>query len=318
MPQHVAEDERSRLEPRDPAQRVEVRGEPEVAVATLPAGDLVPGNGVHLHLEREQVVAALDRVPGLELLQEELAVDPLAHQAALHVGERDDDRVDRAALDLAPQLVQGEHVRILYEIPRDLTPAHAGRVNSPFNLGGRMSSGPSATDQGLLDDREQLHKLGYAQELFRSMGGFQNFAISFTIISILAGCLTSYAIAFNQGGPVAITWGWLLVGVLLHHRLARDGRDRLDLPDRRRPVLLVIEARQPGLGLVHRLVQPARPDRRHRGDRLRLRDLHDQLAQLDHERELRQHLPLDLPDLCGDHARGRRGQHVQGARSRPC
>jgi amino acid transporter len=44
------------------------------------------------------------------------------------------------------------------------------------------------------------------------MGGFQNFAISFTIISILAGCLTSYYIAFSQGGPVAITWGWLIVG----------------------------------------------------------------------------------------------------------
>src|SRR5205814_2219591 len=29
----------------------------------------------------------------------------------------------------------------------------------------------------------------------------------------LAGCLTSYAIAFNQGGPVAITWGWLIVGL---------------------------------------------------------------------------------------------------------
>jgi amino acid transporter len=63
------------------------------------------------------------------------------------------------------------------------------------------------------DDREQLHRLGYAQELFRSMGGFQNFAISFTIISILAGCLTSYSIAFNQGGPVTITWGWLIVGL---------------------------------------------------------------------------------------------------------
>jgi amino acid transporter len=63
-----------------------------------------------------------------------------------------------------------------------------------------------------LDDREQLHKLGYAQELYRSMGGFQNFAISFTIISILAGCLTSYYIAFQWGGPVAVTWGWLLVG----------------------------------------------------------------------------------------------------------
>ena len=46
------------------------------------------------------------------------------------------------------------------------------------------------------------------------MGGFQNFAISFTIISILAGCLTSYYIAFGQGGPVAVTWGWLLVGTM--------------------------------------------------------------------------------------------------------
>ena len=45
------------------------------------------------------------------------------------------------------------------------------------------------------------------------MGGFQNFAITFTIISILAGCLTSYYIAFQQGGPVAVTWGWLLVGL---------------------------------------------------------------------------------------------------------
>src|SRR5213075_2333615 len=63
------------------------------------------------------------------------------------------------------------------------------------------------------DDTAHLHRLGYAQELFRSMGGFQNFAISFTIISILAGCLTSYSIAFNQGGPVAITWGWLIVGL---------------------------------------------------------------------------------------------------------
>ena len=76
-----------------------------------------------------------------------------------------------------------------------------------------MSTGDAAPQQhGLDEDTTQLHKLGYAQELFRSMGGFQNFAISFTIISILAGCLTSYTIAFNQGGPVAITWGWLIVG----------------------------------------------------------------------------------------------------------
>jgi amino acid transporter len=62
-------------------------------------------------------------------------------------------------------------------------------------------------------DEAILHRLGYAQVLYREMGGFSNFAISFTIISILAGCLTSYFLAFNNGGPVAITWGWLLVGV---------------------------------------------------------------------------------------------------------
>jgi amino acid transporter len=61
-------------------------------------------------------------------------------------------------------------------------------------------------------DEATLHRLGYVQVLYREMGGFSNFAISFTIISILAGCLTSYYIAFNNGGPVAITWGWLLVG----------------------------------------------------------------------------------------------------------
>jgi amino acid transporter len=61
-------------------------------------------------------------------------------------------------------------------------------------------------------DEALLHRLGYAQVLYREMGGFSNFAISFTIISILAGCLTSYFIGFNNGGPVAITWGWLIIG----------------------------------------------------------------------------------------------------------
>ncbi|MFL6040496.1 MAG: amino acid permease [Gaiellales bacterium] len=64
----------------------------------------------------------------------------------------------------------------------------------------------------LSDDERMLHKLGYAQELMRGWGGFSNFAISFTIISILAGCLTSYYIAIGWGGPVVVTWGWLLVG----------------------------------------------------------------------------------------------------------
>ena len=83
--------------------------EREVAVALLPARDLVAGDRVHLHVEREQVVAALDGVLGLDLLDEELAVEPLSHEPALHVGERDDDRVDRAVLDLGLQLVEAQH-----------------------------------------------------------------------------------------------------------------------------------------------------------------------------------------------------------------
>src|ERR671933_929770 len=75
-----------------------------------------------------------------------------------------------------------------------------------------VDPGATRTRDEYLDDEGLLHRLGYAQELFRAVGGFGNFAISFTIISILAGCLTSYWIAFGWGGPGAVIWGWLLVG----------------------------------------------------------------------------------------------------------
>ena len=77
-----------------------------------------------------------------------------------------------------------------------------------------MTQGPKTGGYYTSEDEKLLHKLGYAQELFRGMGGFQNFAISFTIISILAGCLTSYAVGFEHGGPSSIIWGWLLVGLM--------------------------------------------------------------------------------------------------------
>jgi amino acid transporter len=80
-------------------------------------------------------------------------------------------------------------------------------------MGTHEMRNPATNSGGADSDEAILHRLGYAQVLYREMGGFSNFAISFTIISILAGCLTSYFIAFNNGGPVAITWGWLLVGV---------------------------------------------------------------------------------------------------------
>jgi amino acid transporter len=62
-------------------------------------------------------------------------------------------------------------------------------------------------------DEERLAELGYSQELSRTWSGFQNFAISFTIISILAGCFTTYGQAWNNGGPIAISWGWPLISI---------------------------------------------------------------------------------------------------------
>ncbi len=57
-------------------------------------------------------------------------------------------------------------------------------------------------------DDQDLKKFGYAQELFRSMGGFSNFAISFSIISILTGAVTLYGYGLEMGGPLQMTLGW--------------------------------------------------------------------------------------------------------------
>ena len=65
-----------------------------------------------------------------------------------------------------------------------------------------------------VSDEQRLHELGYAQELRRRMSGFSNFAVSFTIISILSGCLTLYGFGMLTGGPAVIVWGWPFVGIM--------------------------------------------------------------------------------------------------------
>ena len=60
------------------------------------------------------------------------------------------------------------------------------------------------------DDVKTLHSLGYCQELLRRMGGFSNFAISLSIICILAGGITSFAEGFSRVGGAAIGLGWPL------------------------------------------------------------------------------------------------------------
>jgi hypothetical protein len=65
------------------------------------------------------------------------------------------------------------------------------------------------------DDEKRLAELGYKQDLERRMSGFQNFAISFTIISILSGALTLYGTGINYGGPLQQAIGWPIVSVFV-------------------------------------------------------------------------------------------------------
>jgi amino acid transporter len=62
-------------------------------------------------------------------------------------------------------------------------------------------------------DERELRGFGYAQELFRTMGGFSNFALSFSIISILTGAVTLYQHGLSMGGPAEMAFGWPLVAV---------------------------------------------------------------------------------------------------------
>lgn len=58
------------------------------------------------------------------------------------------------------------------------------------------------------DDEQALARLGYAQELHRALGAFSNFALSLSIICILAGCITSFHVGLCTVGGAAIGLGW--------------------------------------------------------------------------------------------------------------
>ncbi|MER6331523.1 amino acid permease [Streptomyces sp. NPDC001034] len=65
------------------------------------------------------------------------------------------------------------------------------------------------------DEERRLRELGYRPVLARRMGGFGNFAISFSVISILSGCMTLYGFGLNTGGPAVMLWGWAGVGLFV-------------------------------------------------------------------------------------------------------
>lgn len=62
-------------------------------------------------------------------------------------------------------------------------------------------------------DQKVLHSMGYAQELHRRMNLFSSFAISFSIICILAGGITAFPVALSAGGGFSVAIGWFVGGL---------------------------------------------------------------------------------------------------------
>ncbi|DBB05374.1 TPA: hypothetical protein ACH3X3_010590 [Trebouxia sp. C0006] len=85
-------------------------------------------------------------------------------------------------------------------------------LNNQYKLSDDNPSVASGSSYATQDSGERkLAALGYTQELNRGFSTFTNFAVSFSIISILTGITGSYGIAFGNGGPVSAVWGWVLV-----------------------------------------------------------------------------------------------------------
>ncbi|CAK0780294.1 hypothetical protein CVIRNUC_005001 [Coccomyxa viridis] len=72
------------------------------------------------------------------------------------------------------------------------------------------NGGAKTVDSG----EARLRALGYKQEFKRDFNLFTNSAISFSIISILTGITSSFSIAYNNGGPVSLIWGWFWVAIM--------------------------------------------------------------------------------------------------------
>lgn len=62
-------------------------------------------------------------------------------------------------------------------------------------------------------EASDLAALGYKQELKRDVSAFQNFALSFSVVSVLTGAVTLYSHGLSWGGPLVMTLGWPLVSL---------------------------------------------------------------------------------------------------------
>ncbi len=88
-----------------------------------------------------------------------------------------------------------------------LTP-RAGRIPGNSSPPTMSATNPSGAATLASADEKLLHSMGYKQELLRRMSSFSNFAISFSIICILAGGITSLQLGTSAVGGAAAGIVW--------------------------------------------------------------------------------------------------------------
>src|SRR4051812_12729187 len=76
-----------------------------------------------------------------------------------------------------------------------------------------MAKKNPAREAAIAQDIADLRRLGYSQQLFREMGGFSNFAVSFSIISVLTGAVLLFGYGLKFAGPIVNTVGWPIVSL---------------------------------------------------------------------------------------------------------
>ncbi len=79
---------------------------------------------------------------------------------------------------------------------------------SSSEVGASVAAPPQGEQQQR--DAEQLQRLGYRQELRRTMSTFSNFAVAFSYISATTGIFALFAFGLGTGGP-AFVWSWPIV-----------------------------------------------------------------------------------------------------------
>jgi amino acid transporter len=87
----------------------------------------------------------------------------------------------------------------------------------PLGVSVSSSFPPDAPDglEVIDHDERRLNEMGYQQELKRGMGSFSNFAVSFTIISIITGVLQTFWLGMIAGGPRTMIIDWVVAGTFI-------------------------------------------------------------------------------------------------------